>query len=493
MAECMDTNRARYQIVVFGLSDRGLQRDNNEDHFMVADLTRKVIGVHDNQLHPELFHHDIGTCGTILMVADGLGGHEGGEVASQLAVDTVAQALINAAEQALPISEQIMRAVDMAHEAICQHHGASGRTRHMASTLTLVHVGHGVMTIAQVGDSRAYRFSGGKLTLLTDDQTVVHMMQKKGMLTPEEAQNHPHRNIILQALGQDKSVLPEVQTLPFSHNDSLLLCSDGLSSYVAHERIEEILSSGEDEHMRCCRLVEAANAAGGADNVTVLLARLSVKEPVRPEAPNKPPARSAPHVAEHIPTSIRTTEASVPRLAQAASSLENSPEAKAQRGSLTAPSRLPESRRDTRSPAAHNPAPATPVSEPVKLSIWKWEIKWPWGHKTTSPTIPPTSKPELAEALSPTQDAGQKEHTLAKPRPVASTAPWDPRVLKVVEDSLAEHIGPVAKILVGRAAHHTKDLRELCQTLAAQLSTEQERQSFLHNALHQQQTRSRCP
>src|SRR5215510_9497942 len=278
MAERMSTNRALHQIVVFGLSDRGLQRDNNEDHFMVADLSRKVIGVHDNQLCPDLFHHDIGTRGTVLMVADGLGGHEGGEVASQLAVDIMAQALVNMPEQALPISEQILRAVDMAHEAIGKHHSARGRTRHMASTLTAVHVGQGVMTIAQVGDSRAYRFSGRKLTLLTEDQTVVHMMQKKGVLTPEEAQHHPHRNIILQALGQDKSVLPEIQTLPFSHNDYLLLCSDGLSSYVAHERIEAILSSGEDEHVRCRRLVEEANAAGGVDNVTVLLARLIVKE-----------------------------------------------------------------------------------------------------------------------------------------------------------------------------------------------------------------------
>jgi serine/threonine protein phosphatase PrpC len=453
MAERMSTNHALHQIVVFGLSDRGLQRDNNEDHFMVADLSRKVIGVHDNQLRPELFHHDIGTRGTLLMVADGLGGHEGGEVASQLAVDSVAQALVHAAEPALPMSEQIMRAVDMAHEAICKHHGASGRTRHMASTLTVVHVGHGVMIIAQVGDSRAYRFSGGKLTLLTEDQTVVHMMQKKGMLTPEEAQNHPHRNIILQALGQDKSVLPEIQTLPFSHNDCLLLCSDGLSSYVAHERIEAILSSGEDEHVQCSRLVEAANAAGGADNVTVVLARLIVKENGRTEAPNKPSARSTSHGVEHIATSIQATEASVPRPVYT--------------------------------------APATPASGLAKRPLWKREIKWPWGHKTASSATPRPSKPEPAEAL--TQDADEEGHASAKPGHATSAAPWDPRVLKAVEDSLAVHIGPVAKILVGRAAHHTKDLLELCQALAAQLSTEQERKSFLQNALPQKQTHSRRP
>src|SRR5215471_3539579 len=300
MAECMDTNRARYQIVVFGLSDRGLQRDNNEDHFMVADLTRKVIGVHDNQLHPELFHHDIGTCGTILMVADGLGGHEGGEVASQLAVDIVAQVLVNAAEQALPMSEQIMRAVDMAHEAICKHHGASGRPRQMASTLTVVHVGHGVMTIAQVGDSRAYRFRVGKLTLLTEDQSVVQVMQNKGMLTSEEAQYHPQRHIILQALGQDRAVLPVMQTLACQHDDCLLLCSDGLSSYVAHAQIEAIMASGEDEPERCRRLVAAANAAGGADNVTVLLARLILGDGAGSEAASATPA----HSTENAPVTV---------------------------------------------------------------------------------------------------------------------------------------------------------------------------------------------
>jgi len=304
----MNTNPATHQMVVFGLSDRGLQRENNEDHFMVADLTRKVIGVQDNQLRPELFHHDIGVRGTVLMVADGLGGHQGGEIASQVAVDTMVQVLIDTAEQNLPVSEQLIRAVDLAHAAICKHHGAPGHTHHMASTLTVLHIGHGVMTIAQVGDSRAYRFRAGKLTLLTEDQTIVHMLQTKGILTPEEAQHHPQRHIILQALGQDKSVLPVLQTLPLQHNDGLLLCSDGLSSYVAHERIEAIMASGEDEHVRCRRLVQEANAAGGADNVTVVLVRLIIKDDPCAEAPGKSPGYMTQQVDEHSPAPMSTKQ-----------------------------------------------------------------------------------------------------------------------------------------------------------------------------------------
>ena len=331
MAERLSTNRTTNQIVVFGLSDQGLQRDNNEDHFMVVDLTRKVVGVQDNQLRPELLHHSIGARGTALMVADGLGGYEAGEIASQLAVDTIAQALIDTAEQDLSVRAQLVWAVALSHEAIRKYHSAEGRTRHMASTLTVVHVGPGVITIAQVGDSRAYRFRGGKLTLLTEDQSVVQMMQKKGMLTPEEAQHHPHRNVILQALGQDKSVLPEVQTLACQHDDCLLLCSDGLSSYVAHEHIEAIMASGEDEPGRCRRLVEAANAAGGADNVTVLLAHLIMGDGGRPETASEPAER----IAERATVSM---------------------------------------------PWQDDQPPAAPATEPAKTSIWK--RKWPWRHKT---------------------------------------------------------------------------------------------------------------
>jgi serine/threonine protein phosphatase PrpC len=384
MADCLSTNCATHQMVVFGLSDRGLQRDNNEDHFMVADLTHKLLGVRDNQLRPEVSHHDIGVRGTVLMVADGVGGYEGGEIASQLAVDTVAQALLDTAEQDLPVPKRIIHAVDMAHEAICTYHSASGRTRHMKSTLTAVHVGQGVVTIAQVGDSRAYRFSGGKLMLLTEDQTVVYMMQKKGMLTPEEAHNHPHRNIILQALGQDKSLLPEIQTLPFSHNDCLLLCSDGLSSYVAHERIEEILASGEDEPMCCRRLIEAANGAGGADNVTVVLARLIIKESARPAASSAPPARRVQRGEEQPQQSMRATEVPVSRPEQAPLPPEDSPMDKAPRSSWKA--RLPWRTTDDKPGAA-------PAGEPAKPSIWKREIRWPWRHKAPSPAALRTSEP----------------------------------------------------------------------------------------------------
>jgi serine/threonine-protein kinase len=160
-----------------------------------------------------------------------------------------------------------------------------------------------------------------------------------------------------------------------------------------------------------------------------------------------------------------------------------------QPGSLSAPARFPGNTRDTPSPMTHNTAPVAPT----KPSIWKREIKWPWGNKTASPTRRHTPKAGPAKASEPIQHAGQDEHTPAKSGNAASTASWDPRVLKAIEDSLAEHIGPVAKILVGRAAHHTKDLHTLCQALAAHLPTEQARQSFLHNALQQRQTRSGNP
>jgi serine/threonine protein phosphatase PrpC len=262
------------KMVFFGLSDLGLKRTNNEDHFLVAELSRKVLGVKDNRVIPRMIYHEVGPRGTLLAVADGLGGHEDGEVASRMAVETVAQKLFATEVMHCPPTPQLMRAVEEAHQVICQHHSDTAHSGGMSSTLTAVHIGYEVMTIAQVGDSRAYLFSHGKLTLLTEDQTVVHMLQKKGVLTDEEASTHPDRHVVWQALGQNRKVTPEIQCVPFQDGDSILLCTDGLSSYVPHEKIEQILNTERDENMRCQRLIDEANATGGVDNVTVLLARL---------------------------------------------------------------------------------------------------------------------------------------------------------------------------------------------------------------------------
>jgi protein phosphatase len=263
------------QIAFFGISDPGLKRTNNEDHFIVADLTRKTLGVKNNCVLSRLIPHEVGPQGTLLAVADGLGGHEAGEVASQIAVEVTVQALCAPKDATLSPAKQLFRAIRVAHRAIRQRQDPAARHRGMSSTLTAVHIDQEVMTVAQVGDSRAYLYSRGCLVQLTEDQTMVHMLQKKGLITEEEARTHTERHLVLQALGQNDNVVPDVRRFRFHDDDCLLLCTDGLSSYVTEKQIKAILRIEHSEDARCHRLIEAANAAGGQDNVTVLIARLS--------------------------------------------------------------------------------------------------------------------------------------------------------------------------------------------------------------------------
>ncbi|MDH3603889.1 MAG: protein phosphatase 2C domain-containing protein, partial [Candidatus Tectomicrobia bacterium] len=244
------------KLAFFGLSDPGLKRDNNEDHFIVADLTRHTIAVNNNQLIPSLVHHNLGANGTLLAVADGLGGHDDGEIASHIAVEALVHTLFDIEHEELSIADKLSFAVQAAHKSIGRYIGRVPGSRSMSSTLTAVHIGSDEMTIAQVGDSRAYLFADGTLTQLTEDQTLVHMMLKKGLLTEEEAESHPDRNVILQALGQGRQITPDVQTFPLNHGNCLLLCSDGLSSYVPHERIETILKQETRGDVRCKLLLE---------------------------------------------------------------------------------------------------------------------------------------------------------------------------------------------------------------------------------------------
>jgi serine/threonine protein phosphatase PrpC len=262
------------KIIFYGISDVGRHRENNEDNFIVADLTRRIIGVYNNHVTPDLICHKIGASGTVFIVADGLGGHEKGEVASQLAAKETVQYLFDIKNKHGNPTEWLNAAIQHAHANIREASKQSNFPKAMGSTITAIHIGQGMMTVAQVGDSRAYSFRDGKLKLLTEDQTLVGMLQKRGLLTDDQALSHPSKHVILQALGQDKEIYTEINSHKFQDNDYLLLCTDGLSSYVDHETIEKILSSTLDIPTHCQHLINAANAKGGLDNVTVVLARL---------------------------------------------------------------------------------------------------------------------------------------------------------------------------------------------------------------------------
>ena len=266
--------RPQYHLMCTGLSDPGLCRPNNEDAFLVADLTRKITGARDNQFAAEFARHPLGVSGMLLAVADGLGGHSGGEIASRLAVETTLQALFAMPAVTVPPIEQLGQAIATAHETICQQQLQHVLYAHMASTLTAMHVSESLLTVAHIGDSRAYLFREQELTLLTEDQTLVHQMQCQGLLSAEEAAQHPQRHIILQAIGQEHPIVPDVYLTPWEPGDAVLLCTDGLSSYVRHEHIEAILATHTDVSAACQQLIQAAKEAGGKDNITVLLARL---------------------------------------------------------------------------------------------------------------------------------------------------------------------------------------------------------------------------
>jgi protein phosphatase len=216
-------------------------------------------------------------CGqTVFAVADGLGGHQGGEVASAAAVEPLAR--LDGREFADPgeAAEALANAIRAANEAILDRAAADPALYGMGTTVTAAAVaGDGYLQLAHVGDSRAYLLREDGLAQLTTDHTVVGELVRRGRLTPEQAAIHPERSILTRAVGLDPRVpvdLPD--PLELRSGDQLLLCSDGLTETVSDDQIAELLTAAPDGHAACRSLIDAANNAGGPDNVTVVLVRL---------------------------------------------------------------------------------------------------------------------------------------------------------------------------------------------------------------------------
>jgi protein phosphatase len=255
--------RRMIRIKACGLSDVGLARTHNEDCFDIDP---------DHQIY---------------IVADGMGGHSHGEVASRIAVKAIRDFIHQTADQdtTWPFAydtrlkrhaNQLKASVRIAHDKVLRAIRQDGSLVGMGTTVVGFLFKGGTAAVAHVGDSRAYRLREGRLDLLTQDHTWVNEQVVAGYLSEEQARAHPLKNVVTRALGGEAEVLVDVREFDVAPGDLYLLCSDGLTTMLSDPEIEERLRSGQAPDQICRQLVRDANHKGGLDNVTVVL--LQVEE-----------------------------------------------------------------------------------------------------------------------------------------------------------------------------------------------------------------------
>ena len=268
-------NDSGIRLAVAALSDVGKTRDHNEDRYLVADLTTRDTSLSNGQRPKEL-----GPRGTLLLVADGMGGAAAGEMASQMAVDLIYEQLAtswSSEDDPSPdlFARRVREAVERANSRI---HGVSQeqpQLQGMGTTATIVGILGPRVLLSQVGDSRAYLVRDGMAVQMTRDQSFLQHLLDTGRVSEEQAYEMAPRNVILQALGPSPSVEVVQHWQPMLRGDAVLLCSDGLSGLVSAEDIGQIVGGTENLPRACQQLVDLANERGGPDNITVILAKLS--------------------------------------------------------------------------------------------------------------------------------------------------------------------------------------------------------------------------
>jgi PPM family protein phosphatase len=260
---------------VFGKTDRGRTRDHNEDTFLVADLSTG-----NASLMPEVREHAIGPRGSLFMVADGMGGAVAGELASEMAADLIYRHLATAwaadpDSSAERFAFRMREAVLLANARIYAYAREHPEVRGMGTTVTAAGVYGEDLYLTQIGDSRAYLVRNGTAIQLTKDQSLMQRLVDAGELTEEEAEQSERRNIILQALGPDPEVKVDLTHQTLRRDDTLIICSDGLSGSVHREEFAEQVTEHSDLSSLCGALIDLANERGGPDNITVVAAHFS--------------------------------------------------------------------------------------------------------------------------------------------------------------------------------------------------------------------------
>jgi serine/threonine protein phosphatase PrpC len=270
------------QVEVAALSHPGKVRPNNEDHFLVGRTGRYLEVLTTNLPEGEVAARSEET-GYGLVVADGMGGVEGGEVASRLAIRTLVNLVLHVPDWILRlddderVDETMQRASRRYRQidaALSRYAAADPKLSRMGTTMTLAYSLGADLFIVHVGDSRAYLCRAGQLRQLTRDQTLAQAMVDMGVLTRKEAASSRLRHVLTCVLGQNGGdVQVEVQRLALADGDCLLLCTDGLTEMVADAQIAEVLGRSGTADETCRTLTDLALEHGGRDNVTVLVAR----------------------------------------------------------------------------------------------------------------------------------------------------------------------------------------------------------------------------
>jgi len=250
------------QLISGSAQSVGRQRDHNEDSLFTLTTT---LSSHQGKMPFGLY-----------IIADGMGGHQYGEIASEIATLTMVEKItrkffsqlfkVNSQPLSGSLREILEKGVQESHETILKNAPGSG------TTLTTVIIWDNQMAIAHVGDSRVYAIApSGEIKALTRDHSLVSRLVELGQLTLDEAAVHPQRNVLYRALGQGEPFEPEIIISPAPETGSLLICSDGLWGVIAEQEISDITLSAATPNQACQSMVDAANAAGGPDNISAIL------------------------------------------------------------------------------------------------------------------------------------------------------------------------------------------------------------------------------
>lgn len=255
------------KVSVFGVTDVGVVRTNNEDNFLLAELTTGKVG-----LLPEILAHEILEQGTLFVVSDGMGGAEAGEVASRIVVEGMRDELATISHGGYSVEDSVRAAVERVNTSIWTEAQENPKCKGMGATLAAAWIRGGEALITGVGDSRVYLLRAGKMRQITRDQSMVESLVEVGMLDREAAEQHPQRNVILQAMGARPEVVVAIERLELRRGDFLLLCSDGLSGKISSEEMRDSILTTATLAEACHCMVHLANTRGGEDNITVVLA-----------------------------------------------------------------------------------------------------------------------------------------------------------------------------------------------------------------------------